>query len=72
MRYFVTVKTKAREERFEAIDATHFRVTVKALPIEGRANTAVAKALARNLGVAVSRLTLIAGASGTRKVFEIM
>jgi uncharacterized protein YggU (UPF0235/DUF167 family) len=70
MRYFVTAKTGAREEWVEALDATHFRVAVKASPIEGRANTAIAKALARHLGIAPSRLILRSGAAGKRKVFE--
>lgn len=71
MRLFVTVKTNARAESVEAVDATHFVVAVKAQPIEGKANVAVAKILARYLGMAPSRLTLRSGATGKRKVFEM-
>lgn len=70
MRLFVTVRTNAPEERVEQVDETHFVVTVKAQPIEGKANTAVIKALARHLGIAPSRMTLRSGATGKRKVFE--
>lgn len=70
MRLFVTVRTNAPEERVEQVDETHFVVTVKAQPIEGKANTAVIKALARHLGIAPSRMMLRSGATGKRKVFE--
>lgn len=69
-RLFVTVKTRARTERVEAVDATHFTVSVKALPIEGKANDAVRKLLAGHLGVAQSTLTLRSGSTGKRKVFD--
>lgn len=70
MRLFVTVRTNAPEERVEQVDETHFVVTVKAQSIEGKANTAVIKALARHLGIAPSRMMLRSGATGKRKVFE--
>lgn len=71
MRLFVTVKANARTESIEVVDETHFVVAVKAQPIEGKANTAVTKVLARQLGIAPSRLTLRSGATGKRKVFEV-
>lgn len=71
MRLFVTVKTTAREEKVEEKDATHFSVSVKAQPIDGKANVAVAKALSRHLGVAPSRLLLRSGAAGKSKVFVL-
>ena len=70
MRVFVTVKTRARAESVETIDATHFVVSVKALPIDGKANAAVTRLLARHLGIGASELVLRSGASGKRKVFE--
>ncbi|TXH06975.1 MAG: DUF167 domain-containing protein [Candidatus Moraniibacteriota bacterium] len=71
MRLFVTVKPRARTERIEPIDATHFAVSVTALPIDGKANDAVRRALARHLGVPANRLVLRSGAAGKRKVFEL-
>lgn len=70
MHLFVTVKTRARTERVEVIDAMHFIVSVKALPIKGRANMAVIQLLARHLGVPRSALTLRSGATGKQKVFD--
>lgn len=69
MRYFVTVKTRAREDRIEVIDPVHFTVSVKASPIEGKANDAVRRLLARVLGVPLLSLRLIAGETGKNKVF---
>ncbi len=71
MRIFVTVKTRAREERVDRVDATHLVVMVKALPIEGRANEVVGRLLARHFGVTKSQLRLVSGASGRHKVFEV-
>lgn len=68
---FVTVKTNAREVQVVEHDATHFTVSVQALPVEGRANTAVRKALARYLGRAPSSLVLRSGATSKHKVFLV-
>jgi len=42
---FLVVKPNARKNEVVQIDKTHFRVSVKAAPDEGRANEAVIKAL---------------------------
>lgn len=70
-RIFVTVKTSAREVRVVEHDATHFTVSVKAVPMDGKANTAVKKALASYLGQAPSTLMLHSGATSRHKVFLV-
>lgn len=70
MRLFVITKTNAKENRVKQISETHFTVLVKEAPIEGRANVAIIKALAKFLDIAPSRLTLLSGATAKRKVFE--
>lgn len=70
MRLFVTVKAGARREQLEQKDETHFSVSVKAPPVDGKANIAVARMLARHVGIAVSQLTLLSGATGKNKVFR--
>ncbi len=72
MRIFVIAKTGAKGEKVEAVDATHFVVTVKAQPVEGKANDAIVKALAKHLGVARSLLSLRSGATGKNKVFDLL
>lgn len=71
MRLFVTAKTRAREEGVERKDDTHFVVSVKAMPVEGKANDAIVKLLATHLKVSKSALTLRSGATGKNKVFEV-
>jgi hypothetical protein len=52
------------------VDGT-LRVRVAAAPSDGAANHAAVRVLARTLGVAPSRVRLIAGAASRIKTFEI-
>src|SRR3989338_9497975 len=52
MKIFVKTKPRSKQERVEKIDETHFIVAVKEIPIEGRANKAIIKALADYFDVA--------------------
>jgi len=70
MRLFVTVKTRKKEEQVVEEDETHFVVSVKAIPEDGKANKAAAGALARHLGIAPSCLTLSFGNKSKQKIFE--
>ena len=71
MKIFVIAKTLAKQPRVEFIDDRHVIIFVKEPPTEGRANKAIIKALARHLGIAQSRLTLVSGFSSKTKVFEL-
>ncbi len=71
MRVYVTAKPNARETRVVGTDATHYEISVTEPPTEGRANQAVADALADHLGVPVSRIALKGGARSRKKVFEV-
>ena len=51
--------------------ADGLRVSVTALPEDGKANAAVTRLLARALGVAKSRLTLTRGATSRDKTFHL-
>jgi len=53
----------------DGIDGLRVRVT--APPEDGKANAAVQRLLARALGVAPTRLTLIRGATARDKVFRL-
>ncbi len=72
MRVYVSVKTRAGTEGIIEQDATHVEIRVKALPIDGQANQAVAKKLAKHFGVSSSCVTLIRGARSREKVFDII
>ena len=60
----------ARRDSLTA-DEGVLRCTTTAAPEDGRANAAVAAQLARALGVAKSRLTLLRGATSRDKLFRL-
>ncbi len=72
MRIFVTAKTNAKIEKVECLDETHYKVSTKATPIEGKANQALIKILAKHFGIAKSCVTLRSGESSKQKVFEVL
>jgi len=71
MRVFVRVKAKSKRESVTKLDDAHFVIAVAEPPIEGRANAAVAKALAEYFGVSLSRVMLVSGGTSREKVFQI-
>lgn len=71
MRIFVRAKPGAREEKVERIDENNFAVSVKEPPVQGRANTAIMKALAEYFKVSHLQVQLISGFSSKQKIFEI-
>ena len=64
------VTPRARREGLTR-DETGIKVTVCAPPEDGKANAAVAEALAHALGVAKSRLTLLRGTTSRDKLFRL-
>ncbi len=71
MRVFVKAKPRAKHASVKRIEENRFEIAVRAAPQDGKANDAILRALAEHLGVARSRIRLIAGASAKQKVFEI-
>jgi hypothetical protein len=63
MRLFIKVKTRSKKPGVERLDESNFIVRVKEAPIEGRANEAVIKALAENLGIASWRIKILSGSN---------
>lgn len=84
MKIIVKVKTRAKQEKVERIsqpslglfsekkDSVIYKVSVKELPIAGKANEAVCLALAKYFAVPVSRIRLVIGQTSKQKVFEIL
>lgn len=66
----VRVTPGARREAIVETD-DGLAVHVTAPPADGKANSAVQKLVARALGVAKTRLTLVRGASSRDKVFRL-
>ena len=71
MKLFISARPGSRKESLEQIDATHFKVSVREQPEDGRANLAIAAALAEYLGIPKSHITLCSGGKGRKKVFEV-
>jgi uncharacterized protein YggU (UPF0235/DUF167 family) len=67
----VIVTPRARQARVERVDAATLRVTVTALPHDGQANAAVVEAVAEYLRVPRSRVRIVRGHAGRRKILEI-
>ena len=66
----VRVTPRASRERIEVMEGA-IRIYVTVVPEDGKANAAVQALLARALGVAKSRLTLIRGQTARDKVFRV-
>jgi uncharacterized protein YggU (UPF0235/DUF167 family) len=71
MRIFVTVKPRSRRPSVTKSDATHVVVAVSEVPEDGKANAAVIAALAAHWGISRSRIRLVSGAAGRKKVVEV-
>lgn len=67
----VRVTPKARRNDVVVAEDGTIRIYVTAAPEDGKANAAVTQMLAKSLGVAKSRLTLIRGATARDKVFRL-
>lgn len=66
----VRVNPRSSRDRIE-VDAQTVRVWTTAAPTDGQANEAVRKQLAKRLGLAPSRLTLVRGEASREKSFEV-
>lgn len=83
MRILVKAKPKARAEKVELIsqetlgfdgkkgESAIYKVSVTEMPIGGKANEAIIKALAVYFNITPNRIQLISGQSSRQKIFEI-
>jgi len=71
MRIKVVAKPKKKQEKVEQIDASTYAVSVKEPPIDGRANDAILKSLAKYFSISPSKITLISGHTSKIKIFEV-
>lgn len=71
MRFSITVKANARQSGVTKCADGSYRVSVKAPPVNGRANEEVVTVLAEYFSVPKSSVRIVSGASGKRKWVEI-
>jgi uncharacterized protein (TIGR00251 family) len=67
----VIVKPNARKEGVTPSDDGPWTVRVAAPPVEGKANERLVELLAGHFGVPKSRVAILRGAGGRRKIVEI-
>jgi uncharacterized protein YggU (UPF0235/DUF167 family) len=72
MKLFIKVKTNSSKPCVEKIDDNSYLVKVREMPIKGRANEAVIKALANHLGIAGWRIKITGGLISKNKVLEVI
>jgi uncharacterized protein (TIGR00251 family) len=70
-RIAVRVQPRARRDELAGERAGTLLVRVTAPPVEGRANDAVRKLLAKQLGIAAGRVSVVRGASSRDKMVEV-
>ena len=82
MKIIVKAKTKAKVEKVERVtqpslglekkeETVIYKVSVKEAPVDGKANEAIIKALARYFDVSISSISLVTGQTSKQKVFMI-
>lgn len=70
-RISVRLTPRGGRDAIDGWDGDVLRVRVSAAPVDGKANDALVRLLAKALGVAPSRVTLVAGAQARMKVVEV-
>lgn len=82
MRILVKAKTNAKKELIEkigpiaslftkTIDSDVYKVSVCEAPIDGKANNAIIRVVARHFGVAPSLVSIVSGLTSSVKTIEI-
>lgn len=71
MKFFLHVKPKSSITRIEQKNEKELTVWVREAPEDGKANDAVVRAIAEHCDVAPSRVKILRGACGRKKIIEI-
>ena len=72
MKIVVQARPGAKEEKVEKVGDLSFKVSVKELPRQGRANAAIVRVLAEYFGVSQSQVRIISGQTIKNKIVEIV
>ena len=71
MKIIVKAKPGAKQDSIEKVDEANYIVSVKALPIDGKANGAIIAVLAQHFDISQSLIEIISGHMARVKVVEI-
>lgn len=72
MKIFVQVKTGSKVDKVEQIDDENYKIWVKVPPVEGKANSALVKALASYFKVPKSNIEILSGFKSKKKIVEVI
>jgi len=72
MKYSVIVHPNAKNPRIEKDMLENLHLYVSQPPLDGKANKAVIKALAKHFGVRKNRIILVSGVKSKNKTFEVL
>lgn len=68
----VKVTASAGEAYLEEAHQGQFNIWVRETPVDGKANTAVCRAIAKHFGIAPSRVSVKKGHTSRHKIIEII
>jgi len=71
MKIIVKAKPGSRESKIEKVDENNYVVSVKAPPVDGKANAEIIKLLAEHFDISQSLIEIISGHMARIKVIEI-
>ncbi|MDP3799875.1 MAG: DUF167 domain-containing protein [bacterium] len=71
MRITVRAKPKSKETKVEKLDEKNYIVSVKASPVEGKANAEIKKVLAKYFKTAPSNIFIASGLNSKIKIIDI-
>lgn len=72
MKIFIKAKPGAKIEEVLKIDESHYMVSVKEPPVQGRANRAIVESLARHFQKNPDKVKIISGFTSRQKIIEIL
>jgi hypothetical protein len=72
MRIYIKVVPKSSRNKVEKISEGDYKVWVTAPPVDGKANEAVIKLLAKHFSVSKSLVEIVGGKSAKTKIIDIM
>ncbi len=71
MKIFVKAKPNAKEEKVRKVGKTHYRVSVKDPPVNGRANSALIRLLSEHFHEPRENVKIVSGHTSKEKIIEI-
>ena len=71
MKLYINIKPHAREDKVEKISENVYHISVKAPPVEGKANEAMIRLVAKYLDISQSSITLLSGHTRRQKILLV-